>query len=86
MSRVGYTPSQLSTAMERAQEAVELRERLEFAAPMTLVPFKLEVGEAECVRERTYYVNRQRLLELAIQQEKELVERAHRLMHGVTGD
>ena len=86
MSRVGYTPSRLSVAMERAQEAVELRERLEFASPMQLVPFKLEVGEAECIRERTYYLDRRKLLELAVEEEKRLVEQAHRLMHGVTGD
>jgi len=84
MARLGFEPSRLHQTMVQASEVVEMKERVEHAAPATLVRIRFESPTTEQYAEA--YVSRSRLLALLTEEEKEQVERAHRLMHGVTGD
>lgn len=86
MSGMGFRSSPLGEAMDLATKTVELKERLVHAAAQTLVAIKLDVGSNETLNQTTYYIRRGKLLELVTEEEKWVVERAHRLMHGVTGD
>jgi len=80
---VGYTQSKLSAAVNRLDGVIEAKERVE-AKVATLVQLSLvEEGGGYAL---DFLVNRGALLQFLDAEEKDAAERAHRLIHGVTGD
>jgi hypothetical protein len=79
--RLGFEPSKLNLAVERLSGLVDLRERVEHSQ-LSLFDVTVEVGGGTALAA----VSRTRLLALLEAEEKDAAERAHRLIHGVTGD
>ena len=84
MSRMGFTPSALAKATERAAELIELHERLEHETPATLVPVSMALGDNSVTNERVYYLSRVKLMAVVKEDMQRAVDHAHRLMHSIT--
>ena len=82
---MGYTQSNLSSAVERLAGVIEMRERVEHdqATVVEVLVDTYSSGEPHMVKA---WVNRGKLLAFLRAEEAEAGEKAHRLIHGLTGD